>query len=159
MLYRWWLETGVFWDVTPGSTTYIWEPKGSMWSCGYASCCWRMLTNKTPEMSRIPTRCYACMSTPWSLGNAYVAISWRLQMGTCQLGKKPLAEKLQSSRIASGGHRIEPNPKNDLSRNAKKESQGSHRAVEPIIIITIIVIVSVPFSPQANYTDWATAAI
>lgn len=46
--------------------------KGGMWSCGLAFC-WQMCTNKIQEIPCIPTKSYARMSLPWSLGNVYMA--------------------------------------------------------------------------------------
>jgi hypothetical protein len=97
-----------------------------LWSCGFASC-WRMRTNKTQELC-IPTKAYACLSTPWSLGNLYTAKPCqgresfrRFKMGTCQLREKTLTEKHRSSRIAGGWRKVDSPTQKMTCREIRKE--------------------------------------
>jgi hypothetical protein len=73
----------------------------SMWPCGHGSC-WRMRTNRTQEMPRVPSKSCACMPTPRSLGTVYMAViqrpgasSRRLKWRTRQLKEKTLTEGSQ----------------------------------------------------------------
>jgi hypothetical protein len=57
-------------------------------------------------------------------------------MGTCQLRERTLTEKPGLCRIAGGWHRVDNRmQKNDLSGNPKKESQGPHTAVKPMMMM------------------------
>jgi hypothetical protein len=66
----------------------------------------------------------------------------RLKMETCQLRVNTVTEKHPFSRT-DGGRRtsVKPTQKNDLLPNPKTEGQVPHKAVEPMILMTIIMIV------------------
>jgi hypothetical protein len=119
-------------------------------SCEYTSC-WRMRSNKTQETPCIPTKSYACMSTPWSLGNLYTAAmqrrresSRRFKMGTYQPRENTLTEKHRSSKISVGLRRVANLIQNILFiAKSEEEGQGPHRAVEPMMMMTMCAYTSI----------------
>jgi hypothetical protein len=94
-------------------------------------------------MPCIPTESYACISTPWPLGNVYTAKSCRgteeFPTGTCQLREKTLTESIDPQGLLGAAVGLTIQHRKIVCPEIRKRKVRAHTGLPMMIMMMMMV--------------------